>query len=58
MGILILVVYLAYKIGFEAFAKKLAVDLGGSKRLHALSTAASGILLFVLYLVDLLSGVS
>ncbi|ODM94321.1 Zinc transporter 5 [Orchesella cincta] len=43
-------------MGFEAFAKNLAVDLGGSKRLHALSTLASGLILLLMYFVDLMSG--
>lgn len=51
-------VYILYKIGFEAFAKNLAMDLGGSKRLHALSTAASGVFFLFLYFIDLMSGVS
>lgn len=50
-------VFLAYKIGFEAFSKKLAVDLGGSKRLHALSTLMSAAIMAVLFLTDLLAGV-
>ncbi|ODM90604.1 Zinc transporter 5, partial [Orchesella cincta] len=56
VGILILVLCLFYKMGFEAFAKNLAVDLGGSKRLHALSTLASGLILLLMYFVDLMSG--
>ncbi|CAL8121992.1 unnamed protein product [Orchesella dallaii] len=56
VGILILVLCLFYKMGFEAFAKNLAVDLGGSKRLHALSTLTSGVILLMMYFVDLMSG--
>ena len=45
------------KLAFSAVAKNLAMDVGGSKRLHALSTLVSGFILVVLVIVDLIAGV-
>ncbi|CAG7832258.1 unnamed protein product [Allacma fusca] len=56
VGILVLIFSLVLKLGFNAFAKTLAADLGGSKKLHALSTLISGIMLFFLVLIDLIAG--
>ena len=44
-GVLLLLVALFTNVGFNTAAKKLSVDVGGAKRLHALSTVVSAILL-------------
>lgn len=37
---------LAMSVGYNSAAKKLSVDVGGAKRLHALSTMVSVVLVF------------
>ncbi|XP_054842686.1 proton-coupled zinc antiporter SLC30A5 [Eublepharis macularius] len=44
-GVLLLVLALCCKVGFHTASRKLSVDIGGSKRLHALSHFVSVILL-------------
>ena len=57
MGLFILVFSLVVKLAFSAVAKNLAIDVGGAKRLHALSTIAAGIILLFIVLIDLIAGV-
>ncbi|XP_006010327.1 proton-coupled zinc antiporter SLC30A5 [Latimeria chalumnae] len=45
-GVLLLVMALCFKVGFHTASRKLSVDIGGAKRLHALSQLVSVILLF------------
>ena len=42
---LLLLLTLFMNVGFNTAAKKLSVDVGGAKRLHALSTLVSAVLL-------------
>jgi len=53
-----LIFCLVYKLFFDALAKSLSVDVGGSKRLHALSTATSGVFLLLINIIDIMTGVS
>ncbi|XP_052828047.1 proton-coupled zinc antiporter SLC30A5 [Octopus bimaculoides] len=45
-GVVLLFLTLCLQTGFDNASKKLSIDLGGAKRLHALSTFVSGLLLF------------
>lgn len=45
-GVLLLVASLCFKVGFNTASRKLSVDIGGMKRLHALSQLVSAVLLF------------
>ncbi|XP_041371016.1 zinc transporter 5-like isoform X2 [Gigantopelta aegis] len=44
-GVVLLSITLCLQVGFNSASKKLSVDIGGSKRLHALSTIMSTMLL-------------
>ena len=45
-GVVLLFATLCLQTGYNSAARKLSVDVGGSKRLHALSTFVSSMLLF------------
>ncbi|OWF54084.1 zinc transporter 5-like [Mizuhopecten yessoensis] len=45
-GVVLLAITLFTHVGYSSASKKLSVDIGGSKRLHALSTLLQAILLF------------
>lgn len=45
-GVVLLVCTLSIQTGYNSASKKLSVDIGGAKRLHALSTLVSALLLF------------
>ncbi|XP_071844901.1 proton-coupled zinc antiporter SLC30A5-like isoform X2 [Apostichopus japonicus] len=45
-GVLLLVLTLLLSVAFKNTSRKLSVDVGGSKRLHALSTFVSSLMLF------------
>ena len=45
-GVLLLFVTLCINSGYNSAAKKLSVDVGGAKRLHAASTLASAVFLW------------
>lgn len=51
------IVFLIFKLSFDALSRRLAVDVGGVKRLHAISTVTSGTILVILVLVDGFTGV-
>ena len=44
-GVMLLFITLGLQAGYNSAAKKLSVDMGGAKRLHALSTLVSALLL-------------
>lgn len=44
-GVMLLFLTLCIQTGYKSAAKKLSVDIGGSKRLNALSTFASALIL-------------
>ncbi|KAK2153606.1 hypothetical protein LSH36_291g03057 [Paralvinella palmiformis] len=44
-GVILLFVTLCINVGYSSASKKLSVDVGGTKRLHALSTLCSAVLL-------------
>ena len=44
-GVVLLFATLCLQTGYNSAAKKLSVDVGGAKRLHALSTLAGAVLL-------------
>lgn len=44
-GVMLLFVTLCMSVGYSSASKKLSVDIGGTKRLHALSTLCSTVLL-------------
>lgn len=52
------VVFLIFKLSFDALSNRLAAEVGGVKRLQSLSTMASGIILWILVLLDCCTGVS
>ncbi|XP_063955956.1 proton-coupled zinc antiporter SLC30A5-like [Lytechinus pictus] len=52
-GVILLVVLLFVKVAFRNMSRKLSVDVGGSKRLHALSTIVSALMLLPWTLIHL-----
>ena len=44
-GVVLLFLTLCLHVGFNSAAKKLSVDVGGAKRLHALSTLVQALIL-------------
>ena len=44
-GVVLLFLTLCLQVGYSSAAKKLSVDVGGAKRLHALSTLIQGLIL-------------